>query len=135
MRRQRFDVLIVTLLLAVVGAPWALAEQSLQLGSNFRGWEAVAEGAAREEVLELVRPLSRPHSFSCRSPEVFFHPEATTIEEALARYVPRLRQELTERVVDATDEHRLAIVEAPDLMFERLSVLVVRPAGVWLLVC
>ncbi len=29
----------------------------------------------------------------------------------------------------------LAIVDGPDLMFERMSVLLLRPDGVWLLVC
>ena len=53
----------------------------------------------------------------------------------MALYAPRLRPGLTERVVDEGPEWRLAIVDGPDLMFERMSVLLLRPDGVWLLVC
>ena len=132
---RRPQLLLLTFLLAVASASWALAADSLQLGSTFVGWEAVADGAAREAVLERVQPLSRSHSFRCRNPEVFVHAEAATIEEALALYAPRLRSSLTERVVEESEGLRMAIVEGPDMMFERLSVLLVRPDGAWLLVC
>lgn len=135
MRHRRSTLVVLAALLAVVGSSWALAAESLQLGSEFRGWVEVADDAARAAVVDEVRPLTRPHAFSCRSPEVFVHPELTTIEEALARYLPELRSGLREEVVDEAPGYRLAIVDGLDLMFERLSVLWLRPDGVWLLVC
>ena len=132
---RRLVPALLALLLTVPTATSSLAAESPHLTSTFPEWRVVDAGDARAEVLEFVQPRSRPHAFSCRSPEVYLNAEATSIEEALALYAARLRSPLMERVVDEGPEWRLAIVDGPDLMFERLSVLLLRPDGVWLLVC
>ncbi len=138
MHGNRTPPKILRSLLFVLGAlafmP-ALAAPSLALATEFPGWSSVADGVRRAEVVDAARPLSRPHAFSCRSPEVFVRTDVTTIEAAVPLVVPFVGAGIGEEVVDADEAHRLSVLSGQGMMFERMLVWLRFDDGVWLLVC
>jgi hypothetical protein len=125
------------LVLSLVAAMSASAAPSLALATEFPGWSIITGGERRAEVVATAQPLSRPHAFSCRSPEAFVRSDLMTIEAALPFVLPYLGEGLGEEIVDVDADQtlRVSVLSGPGMMFDRMLVFLRLEDGVWLLVC
>ncbi len=125
----------VTLIALLASLTPVLAAASLALATEFPAWSIVTDGDRRSDVVSAARPLSQPHAFSCRSPEVFVRDDVATIEAAVPLVLPYVGEGLGEEIVDAGESHRVSILSGQGMMFDRMLVFLTLEDGVWLLVC
>lgn len=117
----------------VLASAWA--GESLVLATTFPDWTLVTEGERRTEVMAVAQPLSQPHRYGCRTPEVFVRTDVTAIEAAVPLVLPFLRDGLHEEVVDEAEGRRLSVLAGQGMMFDRMLVFLALDDGMWLLVC